>query len=124
MLDTWRVRQEPYYAPQADETRLFEAAYAARLPVMPAGDGQGPDGLRQETLCRVHGLEAAKATGHRGLVLGRAGRKGIPDGVHGDRRWCLRHRRVHAQRRHGATHRGRRSLRPARQAGLPARRLQ
>jgi nitric oxide reductase NorQ protein len=36
-LDAWRIRQEPYYAPQADEVGLYEAAYAARLPVMVKG---------------------------------------------------------------------------------------
>jgi nitric oxide reductase NorQ protein len=36
-LDDWRVAAEPYYAPQADEVTLFEAAYAARLPVMVKG---------------------------------------------------------------------------------------
>jgi len=33
-LDDWRITDEPYYAPQGDEVALFEAAYAARLPVM------------------------------------------------------------------------------------------
>lgn len=36
-LDDWRVAAEPYYAPQGDEVALFEAAYAARLPVMVKG---------------------------------------------------------------------------------------
>lgn len=36
-LDGWRIQAEPYYAPQADEVALFEAAYAARLPVMVKG---------------------------------------------------------------------------------------
>ena len=43
VLDALRVRQEPYYAPVADEVSLFEAAYAARLPVMlkgPTGCGK------------------------------------------------------------------------------------
>ena len=37
VLDEWRVAAEPYYAPQGDEVALFEAAYAARLPVMVKG---------------------------------------------------------------------------------------
>ena len=37
VLDGWRITEEPYYAPQADEVALFEAAYAARLPVMVKG---------------------------------------------------------------------------------------
>ena len=36
-LDEWRIKTEPYYAPQADEVALFEAAYATRLPVMVKG---------------------------------------------------------------------------------------
>jgi nitric oxide reductase NorQ protein len=36
-LDDWRITDEPYYAPQGDEIALFEAAYAARLPVMVKG---------------------------------------------------------------------------------------
>ncbi len=36
-LSDWRVAAEPRYAPQADEVPLFEAAYAARLPVMVKG---------------------------------------------------------------------------------------
>ena len=43
MLDALRVRDEPYYVPIGDELRLFEAAYAARLPVMlkgPTGCGK------------------------------------------------------------------------------------
>ena len=36
-LDEWRVLKQPYYAPQGDEVALFEAAYAARLPVMVKG---------------------------------------------------------------------------------------
>ncbi len=42
-LNDWRVTTKPYYAPQADEITLFEAAYAARLPVMlkgPTGCGK------------------------------------------------------------------------------------
>ena len=42
-LNDWRVTTRPYYAPQADEITLFEAAYAARLPVMlkgPTGCGK------------------------------------------------------------------------------------
>lgn len=36
-LAEWRITAEPYYAPQGDEAMLFEAAYAARLPVMVKG---------------------------------------------------------------------------------------
>jgi nitric oxide reductase NorQ protein len=34
VLDELRIRREPYYLPVAEEVALFEAAYAARLPVM------------------------------------------------------------------------------------------
>lgn len=43
MLDALRIRQEPYYLPLSDEVSLFEAAFAARLPVMlkgPTGCGK------------------------------------------------------------------------------------
>ncbi|MBW7851865.1 MAG: AAA family ATPase [Rhodospirillales bacterium] len=45
MLDAtqYLIGSEPYYRPLADEVRLFEAAYAARLPVMlkgPTGTGK------------------------------------------------------------------------------------
>ena len=33
----YKVRQEPFYQPQGDEITLYEAAYAARLPVMVKG---------------------------------------------------------------------------------------
>ena len=36
-LDDWRIPTEPFYASQANEVALFEAAYAARLPVMVKG---------------------------------------------------------------------------------------
>ena len=36
-MDEWRITEAPYYAPQGDEIALFEAAYAARLPVMVKG---------------------------------------------------------------------------------------
>ena len=42
-LDAFRIRAEPYYLALADELGLFEAAYAARLPVMlkgPTGCGK------------------------------------------------------------------------------------
>src|SRR3569833_2253464 len=35
--DQFRIKQEPYYRPLADEVALYEAAYAARMPVMPKG---------------------------------------------------------------------------------------
>jgi nitric oxide reductase NorQ protein len=34
---SYRITQEPYYQPQANEVDLFEAAYQARLPVMVKG---------------------------------------------------------------------------------------
>jgi nitric oxide reductase NorQ protein len=43
VLDELRIREEPYYVPIAGEVSLFEAAYAARLPVMlkgPTGCGK------------------------------------------------------------------------------------
>jgi len=42
-LDAFRIQREPYYRALADEVSLFEAAYAARLPVMlkgPTGCGK------------------------------------------------------------------------------------
>ena len=41
--DAYRISREPFYAPQGNEVALFEAAYAARLPVMlkgPTGCGK------------------------------------------------------------------------------------
>jgi nitric oxide reductase NorQ protein len=43
VLDAFRIREEPYYRAVADEVLLFEAAHAARLPVMlkgPTGCGK------------------------------------------------------------------------------------
>ncbi|MBL3567718.1 AAA family ATPase, partial [Rhodovulum sulfidophilum] len=43
LLDQYRVADEPYYRPVADEVALYEAAYAARMPVMlkgPTGCGK------------------------------------------------------------------------------------
>ncbi|MEI9950445.1 MAG: CbbQ/NirQ/NorQ/GpvN family protein [Pseudomonadota bacterium] len=42
-LDAFRIREEPYYLALSDEVSLFDAAYAARLPVMlkgPTGCGK------------------------------------------------------------------------------------
>ncbi len=42
-LDAYRVEREPYYRSVADEVRLYEAAYSARMPVMlkgPTGCGK------------------------------------------------------------------------------------
>ncbi len=42
-LDQFRIAEEPYYRSIADEVRLFEAAYAERMPVMlkgPTGCGK------------------------------------------------------------------------------------
>ena len=42
-LDAYRVAQEPYYRPVADEVELFEAAYSVRMPMMlkgPTGCGK------------------------------------------------------------------------------------
>ncbi len=42
-LVAWRIAREPYYRSVADEVALFEAAYAARMPVMlkgPTGCGK------------------------------------------------------------------------------------
>jgi nitric oxide reductase NorQ protein len=42
-IEQYRIRQEPYYQPQGNEVALYEAAYAARLPVMlkgPTGCGK------------------------------------------------------------------------------------
>jgi len=35
--ETYRVRNKPFYQPQGNEVELYEAAYAARLPVMVKG---------------------------------------------------------------------------------------
>lgn len=37
MTDTYAIHAEPFYAPQGREVQLYEAAYAARLPVMVKG---------------------------------------------------------------------------------------
>jgi nitric oxide reductase NorQ protein len=42
-LDAYRVAQQPYYRPMADEVELFEAAYSVRMPMMlkgPTGCGK------------------------------------------------------------------------------------
>ena len=42
-LEAYRIQTEPYYLPVGVEVRLFEAAYASRLPVMlkgPTGCGK------------------------------------------------------------------------------------
>jgi len=41
--DQYRVKEQPYYRPVADEVELYEAAYAARMPMMlkgPTGCGK------------------------------------------------------------------------------------
>ena len=35
--EQYLIQEEPYYQPQDDEVVLYEAAYAARLPVMVKG---------------------------------------------------------------------------------------
>jgi len=35
--EQYNIKQEPFYQPQSDEVELYEAAYAARLPVMVKG---------------------------------------------------------------------------------------
>lgn len=42
-LDAYRVREQPYYRPVADEVELYEAAYSVRMPMMlkgPTGCGK------------------------------------------------------------------------------------
>jgi nitric oxide reductase NorQ protein len=42
-MDQYKIRQEPFYRPHANEVALYQAAYAARLPVMlkgPTGCGK------------------------------------------------------------------------------------
>jgi nitric oxide reductase NorQ protein len=42
-VEQYLIKEEPYYRPVADEVQLFEAAYAARMPVMlkgPTGCGK------------------------------------------------------------------------------------
>ena len=36
-IDQYKVHKEPFYQAQGDEVKLYEAAYAARLPVMVKG---------------------------------------------------------------------------------------
>ncbi|QYZ65497.1 MAG: ATPase AAA [Gammaproteobacteria bacterium (ex Lamellibrachia satsuma)] len=36
-IDQYLIKEEPYYQSQADEVALYEAAYAARLPIMVKG---------------------------------------------------------------------------------------
>ncbi|HHS84285.1 MAG TPA: AAA family ATPase, partial [Gammaproteobacteria bacterium] len=41
--EQYKIKQEPFYQPQADEIELYEAAYQKRLPVMikgPTGCGK------------------------------------------------------------------------------------
>ena len=43
MLDAYLISKEPYYRPIGNEIELFEAAYAARMPMMlkgPTGCGK------------------------------------------------------------------------------------
>jgi nitric oxide reductase NorQ protein len=43
VIDQYRIQDEPYYRPAGDEIALYEAAYAARLPMMlkgPTGCGK------------------------------------------------------------------------------------
>ena len=43
IIDQYRIAEQPYYRPVADEVELFEAAYAARMPMMlkgPTGCGK------------------------------------------------------------------------------------
>jgi nitric oxide reductase NorQ protein len=43
IIDQYRIEQEPYYRPVADEVALFEAAYSVRMPMMlkgPTGCGK------------------------------------------------------------------------------------
>nr|MCU0539023.1 AAA family ATPase [Desulfobacterales bacterium] len=35
--DSYRIHQEPYYLSRGNEIAVFEAAYAARLPVLLKG---------------------------------------------------------------------------------------
>jgi len=42
-IDQYKIQQEPFYQAQSNEVALYEAAYAARLPVMV----KGPTGCEQ-----------------------------------------------------------------------------
>ena len=59
-LDPYLIASEPYYQPLGNEIEAFKAAYAERLPVML----KGPTGLRQDPLCRAHGLAPRQAADH------------------------------------------------------------
>jgi len=57
----YTINEEPFYQAQADEIELYEAAYAARLPVMV----KGPTGCGKSRF--IDGLEAWQATDYCGL---------------------------------------------------------
>jgi nitric oxide reductase NorQ protein len=43
IIEQYRIKQQPYYRPVADEVELFEAAYSVRMPIMlkgPTGCGK------------------------------------------------------------------------------------
>ena len=63
IIKQYRIEKEPYYRAVADEVELYQAAYSVRMPMML----KGPDRLRQDALCRIHGLETGQASDHRGV---------------------------------------------------------
>ena len=50
--DSYRIASEPFYAPQADEIAVFEAAWRQSH----SGFTQGANGLRQDPFHGTHGL--------------------------------------------------------------------
>ena len=54
--DAYLIRHEPFYQPQGNETELYAAAYAARLPVML----KGPTGCGKSRLVEYMAWKLAK----------------------------------------------------------------
>ena len=52
-INQYRIQQEPFYQPTGNEVALYEAAYAARLPVMLKGPTGCGKTLLAQTLARI-----------------------------------------------------------------------
>ena len=55
-LDAYRITSEPFYQPVGDEIAVFEAAFTER---------EGTDRVRQDPICRAHGMASGQATRDR-----------------------------------------------------------
>ncbi len=62
--------QAPFYQSQGNEVALFEAAYAARLPVMV----KGPTGCGKSRFIEYMAHRLGRTADHRGLQRGHDGR--------------------------------------------------